>query len=30
MKEENYDAWVEVYENTYNKKLVYGDGEELS
>ncbi len=30
MKKENYDAWVRVYENTYNKKLVYGDGEDFS
>ena len=25
MKDENYNAWVEVYEKTYKKKLVYGE-----
>ncbi len=25
MRQQNYDAWVEVYEKVYNKKLVYGE-----
>ena len=27
MKQENYEAWVEVYEQFYNKKLVYSEAE---
>ena len=28
MKQENYEAWVKVYEQFYNKKLVYSESEE--
>ena len=27
MRRQNYDAWVEVYERVYGKKLVYAEGE---
>jgi len=28
MKQQNYDAWVKVYEQFYQKKLVYAEAEE--
>ena len=28
MRKKNYDAWVQVYEHFYDKKLVYAETEE--